>query len=152
MDNSNLGYPIQQPNPYMYAQPRQVPQQQAYAAPMPQQGYPVMPQPKISEFVQGELGATIFPINYPNQEAYLIDTDNPEIIYRKGRDANGKLTPIVKYRLTPIEDKKEEIDMKEYVKSDELLDLVSDLVQNEVEKRLSEISFKPSSEDKKERK
>ncbi|MBR5951874.1 MAG: hypothetical protein IKZ85_01200, partial [Pseudobutyrivibrio sp.] len=62
------------------------------------------------------------------------------------------LTPIVKYRLTPIEDKKEEIDMKEYVKSDELLDLVSDLVQNEVEKRLSEISFKPSSEDKKERK
>lgn len=152
MENGNLGYPILQTNPYVYPQPRQTNQQQAYAAPMPQQGYPAMPQPKISEFVQGELGATIFPINYSNQEAYLIDTDNPDIVYKKSRDVNGKLTPLVKYRLVPVEDKKEEIDMKEYVKSDELLDLVSELVQNEVEKKLSEISFKPSSDDKKERK
>lgn len=104
--------------------------------------------PKICDFVQGDIGATIFAINFCNQEATLIDADDPNIIYRKSRDASGKMSPVTKYHLVPFEDKKEEVDLSGFVKSDEILDLISDTVKEtvkmELDKRLSEISFKPT--------
>lgn len=119
--------------------------------------YPMTPQPmvypNVCEFVQGEIGATIFQL-YPNQKATLIDMDNDEFVYRKSKDATGKISPLVKYKLVPVEDKaKEDIDMSGYAKTDEILDLISEAVENavqkEVAKRLSEISFKPASKEDK---
>lgn len=129
----------QQRNPYAM-QPQTIPQQITYPG-------------NVCEFVQGEIGATILQL-YPNQKAYLFDMDNEEIVYKKSRDANGKMSPISKYRLVPIEDKpKEEIDMSNYVKSEEILDLISDAVESavskELDKRLSQISFKPASKEDK---
>lgn len=130
-------------NPYYMSQPqpRQIYNQVGNPGP---QTIPQAP-PKFADFVQGDLGATIYPINYYGQQVYLIDADNEDIVYRKSRDANGKLSPLMKYRLVPIEEnQKEEVNMNEYVKEKDILDIITEAVQNEVEKRLSQISFTPA--------
>lgn len=156
MDN-NMSY--QQPQPvrgtYNIPQPvNQMPQPQPQQITMPNNMTSQMYFPKICDFVQGDLGATIYQLNYFNQEATLIDIDDPLIAYRKSRDANGKLSPLKKYKLVPIEDKQpEQIDMSKYVKTDDIFDLITEAVsaavQKEVDKRLSEISFKPASKEDK---
>lgn len=159
------------PNPYMnqyYTSPQsQQPQnRQQYGQagnpytnqPIPQTMQVPMSIPaKISDFVQGELGATIFAINYCNQEAIMLDIDNEDIVYRKHRDANGKMSPITKWKLVPLEEEKpEQVNLTEYVKTDEVkkmindnvLDLITETVQeavqNEVEKRFSQLASKSS--------
>ena len=105
--------------------------------------------PKIIDYVQGELGATIYPVAY-GQEAILLDMDDPNRIYRKSRDSSGKVTPLEKCKIVPEEEQKPtEINLKEYVKVDDIIDIVADAVQTEVDKRLSEISFKPTASDNK---
>ena len=151
MVNGNLGYNYySQPTAQNYQQ-SYVPQQQSgfYSQQNTQQQQtPVVP-PKVVDYVQGELGATIYPVAY-NQEVILLDMDDPNRIYKKSRDGNGKVSPLEKCRLVPEEDTKtSEVDLKDYVKVDDILDIVSDAVQNEVEKRLSEISFKPTASDNK---
>ena len=121
-------------------------QQMPTMQPVPQMQYP-----KVADYVQGELAATIYPVGY-NQEVNLIDIDNPARLYRKSRDANGKLSPLQKFKLVPDDESKNDTpDMTGYVKSDEILDLITETVENavqkEVEKRLSEISFKPASKE-----
>ncbi len=108
--------------------------------------------PRVFNVVQGELAANIYPVEI-DQEVTLFDLDGP-FAYRRSRDKNGKLSPLEKYRLVLEEDKPvTQVDMKDYPKIDEILDIITDAVQKEVEKKLSEISFKPSSsEEKKERK
>lgn len=152
MDNNNIGYPYypnsvntntypQRSNTYIATNPNVYPQQ-------PPQPQPVQIPPRILDYVQGELGATIYPVAF-NQEVVLIDMDDPSRMYKKSRDASGKLNPIEKFRIIPDEEKKqEEVNMSEYVKVDEILDIVAEAVQSEVQKRLSEISFKPASTDK----
>lgn len=145
MDNTSY------PNPYI--------QQPYYQRPQPyiQNGapYPQQPQqqmqvpPKVLDFVQGELAATIYPVAY-GQEVTLLDMDNPTKVYRKSRDGNGVLSPLQKFNLVAeVETKPEPINMKEYVKIEDILDIVSEAVQNEVEKKLSQISFKPAPSSKK---
>lgn len=164
MVNGNLGYSYygqygqsQQP-----AQPAQ-PYQQSYGGQNQNQqnGYyqngqqqpvqvntPIVP-PKIVDYVQGELGATIYPVAY-GQEVILLDMDDPNRVYRKSRDMSGKITPLEKCRIVVDEEKKaSEINLKDYVKVDDIIDIVSDAVQTEVDKRLSEISFKPASTENK---
>ena len=118
-------------------------QQQVQAAPQQQ----VIP-PKIIDWVQGELAATIYPVAY-GQEVTLFDMDDPERVYKKSRDMTGKVSPLEKCRIIHEEDKKpSEVNLKDYVKVDDILDIVSDAVQNEVDKRLSEISFTAATENK----
>lgn len=108
-----------------------------------------IPAPRIIDYVQGELGATIYPVAY-GQEAILLDMDDPNRLYRKSRDINGKVTPLEKCKIVQDEDtKSSEINLKEYVKVDDIFDIVSEAVQNEVEKKLSEISFKPTASENK---
>ena len=113
-----------------------------------QQQAPYVP-PVVVDYVQGELAATIYPVAY-GQKVILLDMDDPDRIFRKSRDASGKVTPLEKCRIIPEEDKvTSEINLKEYVKTDDILDIVADAVSAEVEKRLSEISFKPTASDNK---
>lgn len=160
MGNGNLGYSYY---------PTQQGVQQGYSQPYGQQGYQgqqtgnyysgnqqtmqAAPQqqlvpPRIIDCVQGELAATIYPVAY-GQEVILFDMDDPERIYKKSRDVNGKVSPLEKCRIVHDEDKKpSEVNLKDYVRVDDILDIVSDAVQNEVEKRLSEISFTAATENK----
>jgi hypothetical protein len=63
---------------------------------------------------------------------------------------SGKITPLEKCHIIVDEEKtSSEVNLKDYVKVDDILDIVSDAVQTEVEKRLSEISFKPTASENK---
>lgn len=145
MENTSYANPYGQQMIYQRPQPYV-----QNGAPYPQQlNQPVNIPPRIVDFVQGELAATIYPVAY-GQEVSLIDMDNPNRMYRKSRDGNGILSPLQKFNLVAeVETKSEPVDLKEYVKVDDILDIVSEAVQNEVEKRLSQISFKPAPSQKK---
>ena len=157
MVNNNLGYSY-------YGQPGNGQQgyQQSYAGQQgqnnafyqqgtqqqTQQNVPYVP-PILVDYVQGELAASIYPVAY-NQKVILLDMDDPDRVYRKSRDGNGKVTPLEKCKIVPEENKQLfEVDLKEYVKEDDILELIADAVHTEVDKRLSEISFKPAASDNK---
>lgn len=142
---SNM-YPYSQPNyqnPYMFNQP--VPEVPQYRSSM---NYT----PIVYDQVQGKVAASIYPL-LTNQEARLFDVDQPYLYIKK--NLNGKIQPLQSFKLVEeTESTKEQgsvadMDLSEYVKMDEFLDIVSDTVKTEVDKRLSEISFKPSKEVKK---
>ena len=146
MENTSYANPYnaqqmiyQRPQPYMQT-----------GAPYPQPQQPIQQAPpKLVDFVQGELAATIYPVAY-GQEVTLLDMDNPNKVYRKSRDGNGVLSPLQKFNLiAEVETKPEPVNMKEYVKVDEILDIVEEVVQNELEKKLSNLSLKPAPSQKK---
>ena len=154
MVNNSLGYSYYQPSSTQYQQSygnQNQYQQNGYYQNSQQQQQVSTPvvAPRIVDYVQGELGATIYPVAY-GQEAILLDMDDPNRLYRKSRDINGKVTPLEKCSIVPEEETKPaELNLKEYVKVDDILDIVSEAVQTEVEKRLSEISFKPTASESK---
>ena len=95
--------------------------------------------PRIIDFVQGDLAASIYPINFYPQEVYLLDLDQ-RMIYNRNRDNTGKLSPLQKFKMDPVEDEeKEKIDTSKFVKEDEILDLISEVVQEQLEKKLSDM-------------
>lgn len=147
MEMTAQGTPYGQVAPNSYQQPQQFyPRQNTYVQ-SPMQVMPQMPPRKIADLVQGELAATIYPVNFPGQEIYMFDIDDPEKAYRRFRDEKGNLSQLYRYKLVPIEDVKEEpqkINLSEYVKESDVLDLINDTVKSEVEKRLSEILKKGS--------
>lgn len=138
-------------NPYMQygwrpQQPMQF-QQPAYVTPPQQMAMNPAP-PKVVSMVQGDLEASIFRVE-PNQEVYLIDPNdsNNIVLYTRRREANGTLSPLQKFKVVPIEETAQApIDMNQFVKADDILDLINETVEKAVEKKLSEISFKPASE------
>ena len=105
------------------------------------QQYQVTPQipPKILDTVQGDLAASIYPINYYPQEIFLVDMDQG-FTYTRCRDNTGKLSPLKKFKMVPVEEEeREHIDTSKFVKEDEILDLISEVVQDQLEKKLSEM-------------
>ena len=142
MVNGNLGYNY-------YSQPGNT--QQNFGNQQYQQNTqqtPYVP-PILVDYVQGELAATIYPVAY-GQKVILLDMDDPDRVYRKSRDMNGKVTPLEKCRMVTEENRQPfEVDLKDYVKEDDILELISEAVQAEVDKRLSEISFKPTASENK---
>lgn len=151
-NNTGDPYGQAQPQNCFYSQPQMSyyngqPRAQQAGNPFANQQYAINTPsaPRIIDYVQGELAASIYPINFCPQEVYLIDPDLG-FVYSRNRDASGKLSPLIKYKLVPAD---EDADKSQYVKSDEILDIIAEAVQNEVEKKLSEISFKPSSDERK---
>ena len=75
------------------------------------------------------------------KQAILIDIDNP-VIYKKSRSMENKLEmeqyDLVLHVDEPI-DNTPKIDLDEYVKKE----AVEQMIQKEVDKRISEISFTP---------
>ncbi|MBO7450615.1 MAG: hypothetical protein J6U54_09620 [Clostridiales bacterium] len=122
--------------------PYRTPQNQTMTAgpTQPRQMY----QPIVYDQVQGKVVATIYPL-YVNQEARLFDIEQPLMYVVKNKD--GKRLPVETYRLTKVSDEEvQQQDMSQFVKMDDILDLITDTVKTEVDKKLSEISFKPSKE------
>lgn len=142
------------PNPYMYYNPYlqpQVPVNMPVNTPVNTAPASVpnvvnsssVPQIKL-DTVSGKTAADVYNVKV-GEEAVLIDIDNP-CIYKKTRGMDNKLTCEV-YDLVPhIEESAPvapKINLDEYVKQDAIDDIVSERVKEEVDKRLSEISFTP---------
>ena len=118
--------------PYMaYQQPIQQPIQQQQT-----------PSNQILAWVQSEEEARNFPLT-TGQSIFLMN-QNDNYIYMKSVDQLGK-TSFLKKRLVDESDNQESnIDLSGYIRKEEIDNIIMDIVQKEVEKRMSQISFKPT--------
>ena len=98
------------------------------------------------DVVQGELAANMYQTEN-GQEVILVDMDNP-FVYRKKRGLDGKLEPMEKYKLVKEEQEKQDFDVKDFVKQEEIAAIVENMVKKEIDKKLSEITLKPSTRKK----
>lgn len=134
MVNPNYpGYYLNYPNyQQQYQQPLQIPQ-------------PIQ-QPSITNqilaWVQSEEEATHYPLN-ANQSIFLMNQNSP-YLYAKSVDQLGKVTFIKKRLVDESDSQENKVDLKDYIRREELEDLITDKIQKEVEKRVSQISFKPT--------
>lgn len=141
--------------PYQQTYP-QYPQQATYQPQIQQQmqqpnNLPMQTQQAVSspkfDVVQGELAANMYQTEN-GQEVILMDMDNP-FVYKKKRGLDGKLEPMEKYQLVKVDDTPQpQVDLKDFVRQEEIESIVEKLVKNEVEKKLSEITLKPSTRKK----
>lgn len=145
--------PTYQPYPQTYPQyPQQAPyqpqiqQQMQQTNNLPMQTQQAVSSPKF-DVVQGELAANMYQTEN-GQEVILMDMDNP-FVYKKKRGLDGKLEPMEKYQLVKVDDTPQpQVDLKDFVRQEEIESIVEKLVKNEVEKKLSEITLKPSTRKK----
>ena len=98
------------------------------------------------DVVQGELAANMYQTEN-GQEVILVDMDNP-FVYRKKRGLDGKLERMEKYKLVKEEQEKQDFDVKDFVKQEEIAAIVENMVKKEIDKKLSEITLKPSTRKK----
>lgn len=124
----NQSYPGYQPQ---YPQPQY--QQPQYQQPI---------QNQILAWVQNEDEALKFPLN-AGQSIFLMNQHDP-YLYMKSTDQLGKTTFLKKRLVDESEGQDQKIDLKEYIKREELENLITDKIQREVDKKVSEISFKPT--------
>lgn len=122
--------------------------QQQYQQPIMPVSQPVVSPPvaqtnnQILAWVQSEEEALNFPLN-AGQSIFLMNQKEP-YLYMKSVDQLGKPTFVKKRLEDETEGREEKIDLKEYIRREELEDLITDKIQREVEKRVSQISFKPT--------
>ena len=67
-----------------------------------------------------------------------------DYLYAKSVDQLGKVTFIKKRLVDESDSQENKVDLKDYIRREELEDLITDKIQREVEKRVSQISFKPT--------
>ena len=65
-------------------------------------------------------------------------------LYMKSVDQLGKTTFLKKRLVDESDNQDSKVNLNEYIRREELEDLISDKIQHEVEKKMSEISFKPT--------
>lgn len=100
-------------------------------------------------WVQGEAAALSYQLK-PNEKVFFMDIEKP-LIYMREADQTGKPMPMIVKELTDpapaVESvaKQPKVDLSEYVKADD----VQRMVEEEVSRRMSEISFKPTSSKRK---
>lgn len=116
------------------------PIQQGIQTPTQQQIQTV--QNQILAWVQSEDEAVNFPLN-AGQSIFLMNQRDP-YLYMKSVDQLGKCTFIKKRLIDESDTQEPQIDLSSYIRREELESLISDKIQREVEKRVSEISFKPT--------
>lgn len=114
---------------------QQYPMQQPITQPVQQ------PQNQILAWIKDEKEAIDFPLS-AGQSIFLMSQTEP-YLYMKSIDQLGKPT-FLKKRLVDESENQEKIDLKDYIRKEEIEDLITDMIQKEVEKRMSEISFKPT--------
>lgn len=114
---------------------QQYPMQQPITQPVQQ------PQNQILAWIKDEKEAIDFPLS-AGQSIFLMSQTEP-YLYMKSIDQLGKPT-FLKKRLVDESENQEKIDLRDYIRKEEIEDLITDMIQKEVEKRMSEISFKPT--------
>ena len=130
--------------PQYYPQYPEYPQfqQPLITQPSPAQMQPQAHNQILFAWVQSEEEGTKFPLA-AGQSIFLMN-QNADYLYMKSVDQLGKTTFIKKRLVDETDNKEPKIDLSAYIRKDEIEKLVSDKIQEEVEKRVSEISFKPT--------
>ena len=116
---------------------------QPYPQTMPivQQPSQIIPN-QILAWVQSEEEAMKFPLS-TGQSIFLMN-QNDNYLYMKSVDQLGKTTFIKKRLVDETERNEEKVDLSGFIRKEELSLLITEMVQKEVEKRVSEIQFKPT--------
>jgi 6-pyruvoyl-tetrahydropterin synthase len=112
-------------------------QQQPMQQPVIQQ-----PQNQILAWVKDEKEAVDFPLS-AGQSIFLMTQDD-SYLYAKSVDQLGKTTFIKKRLIDETAPHEPKVDLTEYIKREEIENMIVDIIQKEIEKRISEISFKPT--------
>ena len=99
-------------------------------------------QNQILAWVGSEEEGTNYPLS-PGQSIFLMNQKEP-YLYMKTVDQLGKTTFIKKRLVDESDTPDTKVDLREYIRREELDNLISDKIQKEVEKRVSQISFKPT--------
>lgn len=120
-------YQQQMPQPVMAQQPIQVPNQ-------------------ILAWVQSEEEGVNYPLN-AGQSIFLMN-QRADYLYMKSVDQLGKVT-FIKKRLVDETENKDSEQLKDFIRKEELEELITDRIREEIEKKISEISFKPANTKKK---
>lgn len=96
------------------------------------------------QWVQGESGAMAFPVG-PGQTVILLDSDDP-VAYKKSADETGKPLHMEIYDLVKRAEPSAPatINTDEFVKKNDIRDMIMEIIEQEVEKKVSQMSFKPS--------
>lgn len=121
--------------------------QQQYQQPMQMQQPLVVQQNQsqsqnqILAWVQSEKEALDFPLQ-AGQSIFLMN-QTEDYLYAKSCDQLGKTT-FIKKKLIDETDNTNKQDLSDYIKRDELENMIVDRIQREFERRMSEISFKPT--------
>lgn len=117
--------------------------QQNYQQPtQPTQPSPPMQQSQILAWVRSEEDGINFPLN-AGQSIFLMNLNEP-YLYMKSVDQLGKPTFIKKRLIDESDNKDSGVNLKEYIKKEEIEDIITDIVQKTVDKKMSEFSFKPT--------
>ena len=119
--------------------------QQQYQQPIqPVMQQPIVQQPtqQILAWVQSEEEGMNFPLN-AGQSIFLMNQKEP-YLYMKSVDQLGKSTFIKKRLVDESDNQEPKIDLSEYIRKEELENLITNKIQKEVEKKISELSFKPT--------
>ena len=128
-------YPVAYPNYPPQAQ--QIPNQQPMTQPVQQ-----MQSGQMFVWVQSEKEAMDYPLS-AGQSLFLMN-QNDNYLYAKSVDQLGKSTFLKKRLVDESDNREPTVDLSEYIRREEIENLISDKIQREVEKRVSEISFKPT--------
>ena len=131
-------YPSYYQNYPNYQQQYQQPIQVSQPISQPMQSV----QNQILAWVANEEEGTNFPLN-PGQSIFLMNQKEP-YLYMKSVDQLGKTTFIKKRLVDESDTSDSKVDLREYIRREELDNLIMDKIQKEVEKRVSQISFKPT--------
>ena len=134
-------YPYPSYQNYPQYQPYQQPIQQNIQQPVPQ-----IQTQQILAWVQSEEEAVKYPLS-AGQSLFLMN-QNDSYHYMKSVDQLGKTTFIKKRLVDESGNQEKEIDLSAYITREELENLINDKIQKEVERRVSQISFKPTRQKK----
>ena len=103
---------------------------------------PLTIQKQILDWVASEDEGVNYPLN-PGQSIFLMNQKEP-YLYMKSVDQLGKSTFIKKRLIDETDNSDSKVDLTDYIRREEIEDLITDKIQKEVEKRVSQISFKPT--------
>ena len=96
---------------------------------------------QILAWIKNEDEAVNFPLNI-GQSIFLL-SQKEDYLYMKSVDQLGKVT-FIKKRLIDETENKDSEQLKDYIRKEELENLISDKIREEIDKKFSEISFKPA--------
>lgn len=131
--------------------PQQYPYYQSYPAYQQQYQQPIQVQQQLPQqntanqilaWVRSEEEGVNFPLS-AGQSIFLMNQSEP-YLYMKSVDQLGKTTFLKKRLIDESDSQDNRVNLTEYIKKEELEDLISDKIQREIEKKMSEISFKPT--------
>ena len=112
---------------------------QQYQQPMQ---YQQIPQNQILAWVKDEKEAVDYPLS-AGQSIFLMN-QNEDYLYAKACDQLGKVTFLKKRLVDESERVNDSLNDKDYIRREEIEELIMDKIQNEIEKKFSKISFKPT--------